>query len=142
MKKTSIILGLALTALGSQAMAADLKPGEWEIKRTITSEPAPPGMDKEATYTRCLTAKEADNIERTTRQASLRNGCESPEMDWDGDTLEWTTRCQAGERSLDSSGAMTLEDDEHYTSRMTTRAQGEQPLTIEEEARWAGPCDS
>ncbi|QJX03345.1 DUF3617 family protein [Alcanivorax sp. IO_7] len=78
---------------------------------------------------------------KTLRQNWLRNGCDSPETDWDGDTLEWRTQCQAGERTLDSSGTMTVEDEEHYTTEITTgTAQGQ--VTIKAEARWAGPCDS
>ena len=141
MNKTTAVLTAALLAVGGPALAADLKPGKWEVKQKMVGEQVPPGMDKEKTKTCCVTAKEAEDIEKTLRQNWLRNGCDSPETDWDGDTLEWRTQCQAGERTLDSSGTMTVEDEEHYTTEITTgTAQGQ--VTIKAEARWAGPCDS
>ncbi len=141
MKNTTAILTVALLALSGQALAADLKPGKWEVTERMTGEQVPPGMDKEKTKTRCISAKEAENVETTLRQNWVRNGCKSPEMDRDGDTLEWRTQCQAGERTLTSSGTMTLEDEEHYTTEITTgTARGE--MTVQAEARWAGPCDA
>ncbi|MBL7250945.1 DUF3617 domain-containing protein [Alloalcanivorax sp. C16-2] len=141
MKKTSITLAFALAVLSGPALAADLKPGKWEVKQRAVGDQVPPGMDQEKTRTRCVTAKEAEDIEKTLRQNWLRNGCKSPETEWDGDTLEWSTQCQAGERTLDSSGTMTVKDDEHYTTEITTGTpQG--GMTIKAEARWTGPCDS
>lgn len=141
MKKTCITLAVALSALVGPALAADIKPGKWEVTQRVAGDQVPPGMDKEKKRSRCVTAEEAADIEETLRQNWMRNGCESPDTDWDGDTLEWSTQCQSGERTVQSSGTMTVESDEHYTTEITTgTAQGQ--LTIEAEARWAGPCDS
>lgn len=141
MKNTTAILTAALLTLGGQALAADLKPGKWEVTQRMTGEQVPPGMDKEKTETRCISAKEAEDIETTLRQNWVRNGCKNPEVARDGDTLEWRAQCQAGERTLKSSGTMTVEDDEHYTTEITT-GTARSEVTVEAEARWAGPCDS
>ncbi|MBM1142570.1 DUF3617 family protein [Alcanivorax sp. ZXX171] len=143
MKNISTILIAASLTLSGQALAGDLKPGRWEVTQTIISEP-PPGMDKESTDTRCLSPKEAEDMERTTRQVALRNGCKITELERDGHTLEWKQLCESSQRQLRIEGTLMIESDEHYTGKISSqsdKSQG-QPLVIEERARWAGPCDS
>ena len=141
MKRTRTILFTALLTLSGQTLAADLKPGKWEVKRTITSE-LPPGMDKETTDTECLSAKQADDMALTIRQASLRNGCSSPQFQRDGKSLEWQTQCTSGNRTLSVDGSMTINSDERYNAAISTKSEKGPGMTTEEEARWKGPCDS
>ena len=125
MKRTRTILFTALLTLSGQTLAADLKPGKWEVKRTITSE-LPPGMDKETTDTECLSAKQADDMALTIRQASLRNGCSSPQFQRDGKSLEWQTQCTSGNRTLSVDGSMTINSDERYNAAISTCEKGGQ----------------
>ena len=143
MKKTGIVLCTALITLAGQALAGDLKPGKWEGTQTITSQ-VPPGMDKESTDTRCLSAKQAEDMAHTTRQAALRNGCKTTKLERDGNTMEWEHLCESSRRKLRIEGTMVIKDDKHYTSKITSRSDKspDQPLIIEEEVRWTGPCDS
>ncbi|EKF73876.1 hypothetical protein A11A3_11723 [Alcanivorax hongdengensis A-11-3] len=141
MKKNHLFLTAALFFLAAPGLAADLKPGQWEVKQRMTGDQAPPGMNKEKTKTRCITAEEAKDTEEALRQKWMGSGCDNPEMDWDGDTLKWQTQCQSGKRTLSSSGTMNVEDEEHYSTEITTGTERGK-LTIKAEARWIGPCNS
>jgi len=140
MNKTKLMLIAALAALAGSAWAGDLAPGKWEVKQSMEGTQLPPGMEKSKTRTRCVTAKEAEDIEQTMRQGWLRNGCDNPRTDQDGDTLSWKTQCDSGGRTVESSGTMTVHDKKHYTSVITTRGD-DNTLTVNAEATWAGPCE-
>jgi hypothetical protein len=141
MNKTRLILIAALAGLAGASWGGDLAPGKWEVKQTMQGSELPPGMDREKTRTRCVTAKEAADIETTLRQGWLRSGCNNPRTEHDGDTLSWTAQCDSGGRPIESSGSMTVHDEKHYSSEITTRGE-DNTLTVNAEATWVGPCDN
>ncbi len=140
MSKTKLILITTLAAMVSYTNAGDLAPGKWEVKQTVEGEQLPPGMDKGKTSHRCITAKEAESIEQTMRQASQRNSCDNPITNRNGNTLSWTMQCNSSGRTVKSNGTMTVHNKKHYTSNITTLSDGH-TLTVKADAIWTGLCE-
>ena len=140
MKKAKLILLTTLAAIASYTNAGDLAPGRWEVKQTMEGEQLPPGMNKNKTRHRCVTAKEAEDIEQTMRQASQRNNCGPPATDRNGNTVSWSVQCNNSGRTIETQGTMTAHNKKHYTSEITTLSDGH-TLTVKADATWAGPCE-
>ncbi|MGD8176163.1 DUF3617 domain-containing protein [Marinimicrobium sp. ARAG 43.8] len=128
---------ITLCSIHAPLFAADLKPGEWESTVSMEGENLPPGMAQQKTHTECLSVDQTADVEKAMYETWTDNGCTNIEVDRDGDTVRWSAICNDG--SFNSSGHMTLVDQEHYTSEIISNTGG-MDLIVQTTAEWTGVC--
>lgn len=131
-----LLLATLLVAVSSTALAADLKPGQWEITQSMEGAQLPAEMTEERTTTQCMTAEESDDLAATMRKDWTESGCEGITIDRDGNSIDAQASCNAGARSTSFDADITLHSDEHFAS-VIDMDNGQQ-VTIHQEGRWLG----
>ena len=128
-------LVLSLTAmLSTPALAADIKPGLWQITQSMDSEQLPEQLKREKTLAQCVSAEDAADMTLAMRKRWQQLDCTEMSIERDGDAIVTSAQCQRGERLLSLSGKVTIHDSTHYSSTMQT--SGDATLTTYQEARW------
>jgi len=137
MKTTKIALGLGLlTLFGSgAALAAEMKPGLWEITSTMEL-PGMPFQPPPTTVTHCYTPQEVQNDRSVVPQQ--QGNCKVTEMKAGGNKITWQVVC-SGEQSGKGSGEMIFQGNSAYQGTMRFTTEG-MTMTSRYQGKRIGEC--
>ncbi|MGQ0511197.1 MAG: DUF3617 domain-containing protein [Betaproteobacteria bacterium] len=133
MKHLLPVLSLFLAA----PAAAEINPGEWEIKVTTVLPGAPPA---EQALTRCLSAEDGRNPGRLF--GAPGPGCEFLNQRDDGKTYRFDILCRDQNLTVSGSGDMSYAPERIEGSLTVRTVAGAQTLDVRSRiaARRLGPC--
>jgi hypothetical protein len=112
---------LSLLPGRSASAAGGIQPGLWKVTSSpqIGGAAAPPQVK-----TRCLTADEASDVDKTFSPAhrTENSTCERVEHELAGTRLTWRLQC-TGQMSMEVAGAFDFDTPRHYTAVVTSNAE-------------------
>ena len=135
--KKAHLLGVAVSVLGLNALAADMKempPGLWQITSKMDMPGMPPEMAAKMangmTVTRCIKPGEATwNEQRTPMMPRGEGKCDPVLPKVDGNTVTWSLKCVDG---TTGDGKLTHNGKDEYKMKMSVNSpRGSMTMNME-----------
>src|SRR5690606_18485692 len=85
---------LIFAPLSTPAIAADIKPGLWQITQSMDSEQLPEQLKREKTLAQCVSAEDAADMTLAMRKRWQQLDCAEISIERDGDAIVTSAQCQ------------------------------------------------
>lgn len=131
------LIAVLLATLPTAAWANDIKPGEWTVTTRMEGPQLPDQLKEERTETQCMSEAETVDLAETMRQAWTASGCRDVQISQDGEEITGQAVCEAGGRTTTVDTEITVHDEEHYSSTVTTT--NDATAILHEDATWTAP---